>query len=104
MTAAEHLAALRTVTEGLPVGGTITVTREQLLALFNTEPPTSAPPTAGHLLAVDEVAARLNVGIQYVYRNKKSLGAVKVGRAVRFPSAAVERFIACRSLSRMGSV
>ena len=103
---AEHRAALRAVAEPLPTGTILPLTREQvltLLALSDTELPTS--PAAGaantHLLNAQEVATRLRVEKQWVYHHKKSLGAVKVGRALRFPPGAVDRYIARHSLSRL---
>jgi excisionase family DNA binding protein len=99
----EHRAALRTVAEALPAGTAVPITREQLLQLLDTEPTPlrSTPSAAAELLRVKEVAARLNCGKQFVYRNARSLGGVKMGRSVRFPSAAVDKYIARRSLSRM---
>jgi excisionase family DNA binding protein len=102
---AEHRAALRLVAESLPAGTAVPIIREQLLQLLDTDPAPgrSTPPAAAELLTVKEVAARLNCGKQFVYRNARSLGAVKVGqRSVRFPSAAVDKYVGRRSLSRMG--
>lgn len=101
---AEHRAALRLVAESLPAGTAVPITREQLLQLLDTEPALdrSAPPAAAELLTVKQVAARLNCGKQFVYRNARSLGGVKTGRSVRFPSAAVDKYVARRSISRMG--
>lgn len=100
---AEHRAALRLVTESLPAGTVVPVVREALLALLDTESAPSTPPSAApELLTVEQVAARLHCGKQFVYRNARSLGGVKVGRSVRFPSAAVDKYVGRRSKSRMG--
>ena len=45
-------------------------------------------------LTAAEVATRLGVEKQFVYRHKKSLGEVHVGRAVRFPERRVEWYVA----------
>lgn len=97
---AEQRAALRIVAESLPAGTVVPVLREQLLELLG-DAATQSSPAATELLTVDQVAAKLGMGEQFVYRKKKALGAVKVGRSVRFPPAAIDRFIARRSSSRL---
>jgi excisionase family DNA binding protein len=101
---AELRQALRLVTENLPPGTVVPVVREELLALLSGEPSPSTPPSAAaELLTVQQTAARLNCGTQFVYRNARSLGGIKMGRSVRFPSAGIDKYVARRSLSRMGS-
>jgi len=99
----ELRSGLRAVAEALPACApvTITVPREALLALLAQEASRPAPAESPQLLDADEVATRLGVEKQFVYRHKKSLGAVHVGRAVRFPERHVERYLACRSVTRL---
>jgi excisionase family DNA binding protein len=99
----ELWAGLRALAEALPTGAPVTVTvpREALLALLAQEAPSAAPAESPRLLDADEVATRLGVEKQFVYRHKKSLGAVHVGRAVRFPQRHVERYLARRSVTRL---
>jgi excisionase family DNA binding protein len=99
----ELRAAFKTLAASLPAGTPIPVPAEQLLALLDGEPgPGTASQVVAELLTVEQVAARLRCGKQFVYRHSRSLGGVKVGRSVRFPSAAVERYVARRSLHRTG--
>jgi excisionase family DNA binding protein len=97
-------AGLRALAEALPQGAAVTVTvpREALIALLGQEPPKASPTDSARLLDVDEVAARLGVKKQFIYRNKQSLGAVRVGRAVRFSEQAVGKYLARRSIHRLG--
>jgi excisionase family DNA binding protein len=90
--------------EAFPVGAPVTVTvpREALLALPGRATPSTAPTDSPRLLDAKEVAAHLGVEKQFVYRNKQSLGAVRVGRAVRFPERAVEKYVARRTVNRLG--
>ncbi len=81
---------------------TVTIPREALLALLGQEVQGAAPTDSPRLLDADEVAARLGIEKQFVYRNKQSLGAVRVGRAVRFPERAVEKYLTRRSVNRLG--
>lgn len=100
----ELRSALRTLTASLPSGApvTITVPADQLLALLDTEPAPSTPAApADRLLNVKEVAERLGVGPQWVFRNQRQLGAVKVGHSVRLPSAAIDRYVARRNVNRL---
>jgi excisionase family DNA binding protein len=99
----ELRSGLQALAEALPTGAplTITVPREALLALLAQEAPGAAPAESPRLLDADEVATRLGVEKQFVYRHKKSLGAVHVGRAVRFPERHVERYLARRSVTRL---
>ncbi len=97
-------AGLQALAEALPIGAAVTVTlpREALLTLLGQEAPRAAPTDSPRLLDADEVAARLGVKKQFIYHNKQSLGAVRVGRAVRFPERAVEKYLARRSVNRLG--
>lgn len=95
---AEQRAALRIVAESLPAGTVIPVAREQLLELLG-DVPTQSAPAATELLTVDQVAARLGVAPQTVRRRQRQLGAVKVGRSVRFPQPGVERYLSRHRLS-----
>jgi excisionase family DNA binding protein len=88
---AEMKAALRVVAAALPADAVVPVPAGHLVALLG-----DATPTGAALLTVEQVAARLAVGPQAVYRRQRELGAVKVGRAVRFPAGAVERYLARR--------
>jgi predicted DNA-binding transcriptional regulator AlpA len=47
-------------------------------------------------LDADAVAARLSMSVPWVYSNQRRLGAVKLGSAVRFPVAAVDRYLASK--------
>lgn len=95
---AEYRQALRLLAETLPAGTAIPVLREQLLGLLNNE--TGARPSgrAEPLLTADEVAERLAVDVQTVRRQQKQLGALKIGRSVRFQEQGVERFLTRRAL------
>jgi predicted DNA-binding transcriptional regulator AlpA len=100
---AEYRAALRTVAEGLPAGTIVPTTREQILELLiDTDGGSSPPPTPEQLLGAEEVRRRLGVGKQWVYRNARQLGAVKIGRALKFSERGLARFIQRRSLGRLG--
>ena len=44
-------------------------------------------------LTASKVAARLGVSEKWVYANQDELGAVKLGRCVRFPEAAMARYM-----------
>jgi excisionase family DNA binding protein len=81
---------------------TITVPREALLSVLAEETSKASSADSPRLLDANEVAARLGVEKQFIYRHKQSLGAVRVGRAVRFPERAVERYLARRSTTRLG--
>lgn len=61
-------------------------------------PPSDRPE---QLMSVREVGQRLGVGTQWVYRHAGQLGAVKVGRSVKFSERGVRRYIERRSLSRL---
>jgi excisionase family DNA binding protein len=98
---AEYWAALRLVAESLPTGAAVPVPREQLLAILGSEPTSRTPQVSDALLQVEQVAERLGVGPQWVYRHQKALGAVRVGRALRFPPAAVARFVERRAVTRL---
>lgn len=95
----EHRAGLRLVAEGLPAGTAVPVVREQLLTLLQSEPTETPDAPETRLLTAEEVAKRLPVDVQTVRRRQKQLGAVKVGRAVRFSEQGVQRYLARRALS-----
>lgn len=101
----ELRAGLRALAEALPQGAAVTVTvpRDALLSLLGQEDPKASPIDSAGLLHVGEVAARLGVEKQFMYRHKQMLGAVCVGRPLRFPERAVERYLARRSVNRLGS-
>jgi excisionase family DNA binding protein len=84
--------ALRTYATPLPVGSAILVPREHLLALLG-DAPLAGEKKDSALLTVPEVAQRLKVGKQTVYRKARQLGAVKVGRTVRFTAAGVAKYL-----------
>src|SRR5207247_935183 len=71
---AEYRTALRLVAESLPTGAAVPVPREQLLAILGSEATSSTPQVPDALLQVEQVAERLGVGRQWVYRHKKTLG------------------------------
>ena len=98
-------AGLRALAQALPQGAAVTVTvpREALLSLLGEEASSPAAIDAPRLLDVDEVAARLGVKKQFVYRHQEVLGAIRLGgRAVRFPERGVEKYLARRSVNRLG--
>jgi excisionase family DNA binding protein len=98
----EHRQGLRCHAESLPIGTAIPITREHLLALLDREASlhTDALSPPDRLLTAEEVAGRLAVDVQTVRRRQKQLGAVKIGRSVRFPERGVERFLGRRALNR----
>ena len=101
----ELRAGLRAIAEALPQGALVTVTvpREALLSLLGEEASSPAAADAPRLLDVEEVAARLGVKKQFVYRHQQSLGAVRLGgRAIRFPERGVEKYLARRAVNRLG--
>lgn len=97
MTAREHLRALA---DALPPGAAVSVPREWLLELLAAPgpAPAPAPPAADEpLLTVQEVADRFGVTPDWLYRHWKAVGGVKLGRKVlRFPAAALPRYLAAR--------
>jgi excisionase family DNA binding protein len=98
---AEYRAALRLVAESLPAGAAVPVPREQLLTILGSDPISTTPQVPVALLQVEQVAERLGVGRQWVYRHQKALGAVRVGRALRFTPGAVARFVERRAVTRL---
>lgn len=102
----ELRAGLTALAQALPAGApvTITVPREALLALLDTATASPALDNTTRLLDAGEVASRLGVEKQFVYRHKQTLGAVCVGRAIRFPERNVERYLARRSIARLDPV
>ncbi|WP_425329462.1 helix-turn-helix domain-containing protein [Streptomyces inhibens] len=57
-------------------------------------------PDAGPLLTVDEAAERLRTGVRFVRRliQERCIRYVKVGRHVRIPEAALNAYIAERTI------
>ena len=54
-------------------------------------------PDPDRLLTVDEVAQRLRASRRFVYAHRKALGGLALSkRALRFPEAAVARYLARR--------
>lgn len=95
----------RLLAESLPAGTAIPIRSEHLLALLDTEPAPAAPgPVDARLLTVGEVAARLQVGMQYVYRRASCWPFTRrIGRALRFDEAGFERWLERRRTSRGAS-
>ncbi len=74
------------------------LTRAQAHAYLRMRPPAGngEPKTARALdryLTAGEVAERLGLSDDWVYRHSDELGAVKLGGAVRFPERAVVRYL-----------
>jgi excisionase family DNA binding protein len=87
--------ALHTVVQALPSGTAIPILREHLLTLLegglgSIEEPTVSP---HGLLTADQVAQRLAVGTQWVYRHKRELGAISAGRAIRFSEQGINKYL-----------
>jgi excisionase family DNA binding protein len=87
------------VATALPAGAAVPVPREYLLVLLG-EVSMAEQAKETPLLTVDEVAQRLNVDKQTVRRRQKPLGAVKIGRSVRFTEAGITKYL---DRSRRGS-
>jgi excisionase family DNA binding protein len=100
----EHRQALRFHTESLPTGTAIPITREHLLSLLDSEPSSSTPALApaDRMLTAEDVAERLAVDVQTVRRRQRELGAVRIGRSIRFPERGIDRFVSRRALNRQG--
>jgi len=57
----------------------------------------AAPDAPDRMLTVPEVAQRLRASRRFVYAHRKALGGVALSkRALRFPEAAVDRYLARR--------
>jgi predicted DNA-binding transcriptional regulator AlpA len=94
--------SLRLVAESLPAGTAIPIAREHLLALLDAGSTPSAPTQTvadSKLLKAEQVATLLGMDTLWVYRNKKSLGAVKIGRSLRFQPADIDRYVRRRRAS-----
>jgi excisionase family DNA binding protein len=99
---AELRDAYRTVAEAHPSGApiAITIVREDLLALLGD--PVPPRDESESFLTVDQVAQRLKVNKQTVYRRikEKRLVASRIGRNVRVAESSLAKFI---DRSRRGS-
>lgn len=100
MTAADLRVALRTLVEALPAGapGTFTAPREALLELLGDEQPSSSGPADPRLLTPEEVAERLRVEKQWVYRRAKKWPFTRrLGRRLVIDAAGLEKWLARQS-------
>jgi predicted DNA-binding transcriptional regulator AlpA len=84
----------------LPPGSSLTLPREALLEALDGNG--DAPkPEAETLLTAGQVAARLGTSERWVYDHADQLGAKRLSRrCVRFPEAAVARYLARRHVGR----
>jgi predicted DNA-binding transcriptional regulator AlpA len=90
----EQRRALRTYAEALPSGTVVSVLRDWLMAILDEAGPTT-PSADPRLLAPGEVAARLKVDLQWVYRRAKKWPFTRrLGRLLRFDPAGFERWLA----------
>jgi hypothetical protein len=88
----EQKSALRSYAEALPAGTLVPVPREWLMTLFGEGP--EATPPEPRLLTPDEVAARLHVDTQWVYRRAERWPFTgRLGRLLRFDSAGLEKWL-----------
>jgi len=55
--------------------------------------PAPAPTEAATAMSVQQAARRLGLSARYVYRHADELGAVRAGRRLLLPQAAVERYL-----------
>jgi hypothetical protein len=95
MTAAE----LRQALAALPPDAVLTLPVHELRAALGAEPTAPAPREVGpgHLLTAVDVARRLGVSERWVYDHGDQLGVRRLSRrCVRFPEAAVVRYLARR--------
>ena len=76
-----------------PVAAVLYTVLEDLRSVDGTTapPPAPDPPKTERCLTPEEVAALLQVSVQYVYRHQRQLGGVKVGKYLRFPESAIRR-------------
>jgi hypothetical protein len=102
MTHRELALHLRAVAAALPAGTAIPVPREALLALLDAQepaplaiPPEVKEPAGDRLLTVEEVAGRLEVAPQWVYRHAGEWDFTRrLGRrTLRFSEAGLRDYI-----------
>jgi hypothetical protein len=93
-------AELRGLIERIPDAETADAVGElaraqAIVALRLQGPPASVGENGLRHFKAEDVAELLEVDVTWVYRNKKRLGAVSLadGGAVRFPEAALQRFL-----------
>lgn len=93
------LADLRRALELLPPGSSLTLPRDELLAVIGSDPTPPAPADdAEQWLTAEECAALLNVSARWCYDHAAQLGARRLSRrCVRFSSRAVARHMARRT-------
>lgn len=91
-------AELRTLPERIPKGElpdlVAELARADALArerLYHAE--ASAQPQEDELLTAAEVAKRLKTSAKWIYPRARELGAIRLGRHVRFRSSAVDAYI-----------
>jgi predicted DNA-binding transcriptional regulator AlpA len=98
-------AALKLVASALPPGATISIERDQLLALLDGEHASLTPDsTSTRLLDAEAAADRLGMSKVWLYRNAAQLPfARKVGRSLRFDADGIDRWLARRSPLQTGS-
>ena len=99
---AEQKSALRTLAGSLPPGTPIHVPSEWLLAaLGEAEETPLVPSPEPRLLTPEEVASRLGVEVQWVYRRARSWSfARRLGRAIRIDPVGLEKWLARQSPDR----
>ena len=85
---------LRALAESLPPGIAVPVPREWLLELRGSASTPAADPTDCYLTA-DQVAARLDLSVQQVYRQAKRWSFAKElsPKALRFSEAGLNRWL-----------
>ncbi len=93
------LADLRRALELLPQGASLTLPRDALLEALDGD--SQAPPAPDteqgteRALSAREVAERLSTSTRWVYDHREQLGGKRLSRrCVRFPEAAVRRYMA----------
>lgn len=77
--------------------------RAQAVAQLRLQPPTQngTVPKLDQYLTVEEVAEHLKVGTKWIYDHVDELGGMRLSsRAVRFPSRAIQRYLAGRRSTR----
>ena len=89
---------LRVLAEALPPGIVVPVLREVLLGLLAGATPESIAPddeVGNRLLTVDEVATRLHLSREVVYRRARRWPFTRrIGRALRFSPTGLEAWLA----------
>jgi hypothetical protein len=96
----EQRSALRSYAEALPAGAVLPVPREWLMSLLDAllQTSTAAEP---RLLTPEDIAQRLQVDIQWVYRRAKKWPFTRrLGRLLRFASVGLERWLARQAPDR----